>query len=194
MSLNDRTGAGLIHARAFAKIYATQSGRLYAYLRYRVGDAALAEDLVAEVFARAWARWDDPRAAERIVAWLFTTARNLAVDHYRQERRAPPALPLDAVPVARQPLTGSPEEGVLRDERAALLRQCLSELEAREREIVELRFVARLRNREIAPILGLSEGNVAKILHRALRKLRLRLHQGGEDHVREPVHPTEAPR
>ncbi len=64
---------------------------------------------------------------------------------------------------------------MLRAEREALVRRYVGELGERERAIVELRFVAGLRNREIAPIVGLSEGNVAKILHRTLRRLRARL-------------------
>ncbi len=190
------TGADLVHAQAFAKVYAAQCGRLYAYLRYQVGDAALAEDMTAEVFTRAWARRGDPRAPETMVAWLFATARNLVADHYRRQRKERLTLRLDAVPAPWHPLTGSPEDGVLRAERLALVRRCLDDLGVREREILELRFVARLRNREIAPILGLSEGNVAKILHRTLRALRARLDQeeGGDGRESVSAHLAQLPR
>ncbi len=57
----------------------------------------------------------------------------------------------------------------------AEVRRLLADLSDREREAIGLRFVAGLRNGEIALVLGTSEGNVAKILHRALRKLRERL-------------------
>ena len=59
--------------------------------------------------------------------------------------------------------------------RLAILARCLTDLSDRERDVIGLRFIARLHNREIAPLVSTSDGNVAKILHRALRKLRDRL-------------------
>lgn len=159
-------------AQAFAALYDAQFERLYRFLRYRVDDPALAEDLAAEVFSRAWATRGTLRTPDAAVGWLFTTARRLVADRYR---RGTDVLPLDAVPPGRLPGTAAPEEGVLRAEREALVRRYVGELGERERAIVELRFVAGLRNREIAPVVGLSEGNVAKILHRTLRRLRARL-------------------
>ncbi|HEY8477156.1 MAG TPA: sigma-70 family RNA polymerase sigma factor [Chloroflexota bacterium] len=159
-------------AEAFAALYRAQFDRVYAYLRYRVGNRALAEDLAAEVFVRAWAKLravDHPQGA---VAWLFVTARHLAVDHYRS---SPPALSLEALAPDVHPTSESPDEQVLAAERAALAMSCLRALGEREREVVVLRFVAGLRNREIARVVGTSEGNVAKIIHRALRKLRAHL-------------------
>ncbi len=163
---------GEARAEAFAALYRAQFDRVYAYLRYRVGNGALAEDLAAEVFARAWAKLtaiDSPQAA---VAWLFVTARRLAVDHYRGK---PATLALEELAADEHPMTGPPDEQVLTAERAALVVQCLRALGEREREVVGLRFVAGLRNREIAQVIGTSEGNVAKIIHRALRKVKDRL-------------------
>lgn len=160
--------------RAFAALYERQFDRIYAFLRYRLGDELLAEDLSAEVFARAWDKLRDLRNPDRATAWLFTTARNLVADHYRAR---PNWLPLSAVPMDRQLTTGSPEAALLADERSASILRCLSDLSEREQEIVGLRFAAGLRNRQIASALGLSEGNVAKIIHRALAKVRARLRE-----------------
>ena len=57
------------------------------------------------------------------------------------------------------------------------LRRELTTLKEREQEIIRLRFVAGLTNRAIGKTMGLSEGNIAVILYRALRKLRTRLEQ-----------------
>jgi RNA polymerase sigma factor (sigma-70 family) len=84
------------------------------------------------------------------------------------------------VPVARHPTATSPEEGVLLSERLATLERCLGDLGEREREVLGLRFVAGLRNGEIAAVIGTSEGNVAKIVHRTLRALRGRLTAEGD--------------
>jgi len=159
---------------AFAVLYERQFGRVYAYLRYRLGDELLAEDMSAEVFARAWGKLrnlDDP---DRATAWLFATARNLLADHYRGR---PGCLSLSALPAGRHPATDSPEAQLLTEESLSFVSHCLTGLSEREREIVGLRFVAGLRNREIALAFGLSEGNVAKIIHRALAKVRARLRE-----------------
>lgn len=162
----------------FAALYEAQFGRIYGFLRYRVGDAALAEDMAAEVFARSWAALGRLRAPESAVAWLFRTARNLVADHYRGRRAA---LPIEALPPEQHPLTEAPEGGVLAAERLADIIRCLEDLNDREREVVGLRCVAGLRHREIAAIVGTTEGNVAKITHRAMGKLRRRLGEKAGD-------------
>ena len=84
------------------------------------------------------------------------------------------------MPPAIQPAAAPPDHQFVADEEQARLLRCLGVLAEREREIIALRFLADLRHREIARAVGTSEGNVAKILHRALRKLRARLHDEGE--------------
>lgn len=174
-------------APAFAALYEAHHARLYAYLRYRTGDPTLAEDLAAEVFVRAWARRDVLRRPDAAIAWLFAVARNLAIDRLRRDRHIRTAVSLDALPDGRHPQGETPEEEVLRDERRALARYGLTTLGEREREIVELRFVAELRNRDIARVLGLREGTVASILHRSLRRLREQLCEKEDSNVGQAV-------
>ncbi len=172
----DTTATSDARAQAFAALYHLQFGRVYAFLRYRLDDTQLAEDLAAEVFARAWAGLRDPRQLDSSIAWLFTTARRLVADHYRNRR----AFLAEQAPSAR-PETPSSEAQLLADERLALVMHCLAALGEREREIVGLCFVAGLRNRQIAQVLNISEGNVAKIIHRALARVRERLQEEGYD-------------
>jgi RNA polymerase sigma-70 factor (ECF subfamily) len=68
--------------------------RVYNFFRYRVGDGPLAEDLTSITFEKAWRareRYREDRAA--FGTWLFTVARNVAVDHFRSDR---PTAPLEA--------------------------------------------------------------------------------------------------
>ncbi len=174
-------------SQAFATLYAAHHARLYAYLRYRTGDSALAEDLAAEVFVRAWTCGDELRRPDAAIAWLFTVARNLVIDQLRRDRHLQMTVPLDRLPDGRHPRGDAPEDDVLRDERRSLVRHGLTTLGEREREIVELRFVAELRNREIARVLGLREGTVASILHRSLRRLREQLREKEEPNVGKTI-------
>src|SRR5439155_23032193 len=68
---------------AFGALFEAQFDRIYAFARFRTADEAAAEDIAAEVFARAWSKLRDPADVDAATAWLFTTARRLVVDHYR---------------------------------------------------------------------------------------------------------------
>jgi RNA polymerase sigma factor (sigma-70 family) len=158
--------------RAFATLYESQFDRIFGYLRYRVDDPSVAEELAAETFSRAWAKLADPTPSDRAIAWLVATARNLVADHFRSRRAS---VPLQALTDQQHPRGGLIEPGVVAAEQLAEVRACLAALSEREQDVVGLRFVAGLRNREIAVVIGTTEGNVAKILHRSLRAVRARL-------------------
>ncbi len=150
-------------------VYAEQLPRVYNYFRYRVGDGPLAEDLTATTFEKAWtARARYRRDLAAFATWLFTIARHVAADHYRQRRDE---LPLDAL--CDQPDGGrSVDEAVQRRSDFARLSRMLGELTPRERELVALKYGASLNNREIARLTDLSESNVGTILHRVVLRLR----------------------
>lgn len=152
-----------------------QFDRVYGFVRFRISDEAAAEDITSEVFARAWSKLRDPDDRNAAAAWLFTTARRLVIDHHRRH----PSTSLGSVAEAHHPAGPTPENASLAHERLTVLRRCLDALSERERDVIGLRFIAGLRNREIAALVGTTEGNVAKILHRTLRKLRDRLAADG---------------
>lgn len=160
--------------QAFAQLYDRYFGRVYNYLRYRCEDAAQADDLVAQTFERAWARRDSYKPKRgSFPAWLFAIARNAMNDFLRAKRRRPEA-PLEAA--GQYPAqTASPEQVVLQNEMVAGLLEALSGLDERQRDLLALKFAARMNNRQIAQMTGLSESNVGVIVFRAIRKLRAEL-------------------
>ena len=149
-------------------LYADHLPRIYNYFRFRVGADADAEDLTATAFEKAWQsreRYRQDLAA--FSTWLFTIARNLAVDFLRSRR---PQVSLEAV--QELAANGTPEEHAELDsnlERLSALAVLLSE---REQELIALKYGAELDNRRIARLLRLSESNVGTILHRAVQTLR----------------------
>jgi RNA polymerase sigma-70 factor (ECF subfamily) len=141
--------------------------RVYNFFRYQVGDDALAEDLTATTFMKAWrerARYRHDLSA--FSTWLYSIARHVAIDHYRTHK---PIAPLDAADGASDI---DIERLVARRADAARLHVLLGRLPQREREIIALKYGAEMTNRAIATLTGLSESNVGTILHRTVQTLR----------------------
>jgi RNA polymerase sigma-70 factor (ECF subfamily) len=161
-------GAG---APDFAAFYDEFLPQVYRYVRYRVADIVTAEDLTATIFERALRAWDGRRRRDSDAAWIFRIARNTVTSHYRRKSRRA-EVPLDDVEIeGKAPAEGEPEERVLHVEQWERIRDGVRTLSTREQEIIALKFGSGMTNRAIAPIVGISEGNVAVILHRAMRKL-----------------------
>jgi RNA polymerase sigma-70 factor (ECF subfamily) len=148
-------------------VYRTEMPRIYNFLRYRLRDEWLAEDLTAVTFEKAWRYRHTYRPHESaFVTWLFTIARNSATDYLRRPQKQ------ESLPETAVSPTLAPEEAISRQQDLALLQQLLAELPNREQEILALKYGAELSNREIARQMGLTAVNVGIILYRTLHKLR----------------------
>jgi RNA polymerase sigma-70 factor (ECF subfamily) len=149
-------------------LYAEQLPRIYNFFRFRVGDGPVAEDLTSITFEKAWrARRRYRRDLAAFGTWLITIARNVAVDHYRQQRRH--ATLEEAADV---PAGATPEELAEHHSDVEHLGRLLAVLPERERELLSLKYGAGLTNRAVARLTGLSESNVGTILHRTIAGLR----------------------
>ncbi len=172
------------HQLIFDDLYGQYYDRVYAYLRFRVGSTEVTEDLVSQVFERALTHLVDLQSTAAAGAWLFRIARNCATDYFRRLR---PTASLDTLIDSNHPRGCSPEEVIVAREESARLLVLLNRLPERERELIGLKFVACLQNREIARVLNMPEGTVGSVLHRTLARLRGALHDEGEEvkHERE---------
>jgi RNA polymerase sigma-70 factor, ECF subfamily len=153
---------------AFVELYRSSRDDLYAYVAGMLRDRSAAEDITAQAFERAYRRrksFNPKRGTRR--AWLFGIARNAALDELRRRSRQAKltAEPVDDAAVPAEELADA-------SLRRATLRQAMTELTARERELVALKFFAGLANAEIAAVIGTSESNAGTRLHRVLDKLR----------------------
>ena len=152
-------------------VYAEQLPRVFNFFRYRCGNVADAEDLTSITFEKAWRGRDRYRRDKGAFStWLFTIARNAAVDHYRARA---PVVPLDEAALVAT-LAATPEDHTATRSDAARLAVLLRTLSDRDRDLIALKYGAELSNRDIAQATGLSESNVGTILHRAVQALRER--------------------
>lgn len=161
---------------AFAEIYQRHYDAVYTYLFYRCGDPPLAEDLAGEVFLRLVERISSyTYRGQPILAWLYTVARNLLADWYRQAGRNDP-LPLEERMVAGG---SSPSETAERRLEQACLVRAMQHLNESHRQVILLRFVEGLSHAETAQILGRTENATKVLQHRALKALRRALETEG---------------
>ena len=153
----------------FERFYRAELPRVYNFFRYRLGDGPLAEDLTSETFERAWQHREKyKRSLSALSTWIFTIARNIAIDHYRKRANEVP-LAID-FPSNEMELDDQAQQNL----EFARLHTLLAQLTEREQELVALKYGAGLTNRAIASLCGLSESNVAIILHRAIQTLRIK--------------------
>jgi len=157
----------------FAEKYRQYFPRVFAYVYGRVHNVHLTEDLVADVFERAFLKADSLRNDEAFSTWLFTIARNVIISHGRKRYRETVVDPEVLREIA--PSGASVEGDVLLREELTAVTRLLRDFPQREQDIISLKFDAELTNVQIAKIMGLSEPNVRVILFRTLRKLRERM-------------------
>ena len=158
-----------MNEKSFKRLYAEHAQSVYAYLAYRTGNRAVAEDLLSETFERvirSRARYDPRKGAEK--TWLYSIARNAMTDHLRREAAEQRALERATV---EQETTDRTDALDLVAERDAVGR-ALATLSDEERESVALRYGADLSMPQIARVLGEPLTTVDSRVHRALRKMR----------------------
>jgi len=157
--------------------------RVYAYVAYRIGDGADAEDVTSATFERAlrYRASFDPRRGDA-VSWLIGIARRCIADSMQHRE-----LPSDDLP--EQSAEGH-EELVLNQ---LDLRVAVAQLGDRDRELVALRFGADLSASQIAEILELKTNAVEVALHRALARLRRALETDDVKSAELILKPESAP-
>ncbi|MEV0902527.1 sigma-70 family RNA polymerase sigma factor [Actinoplanes sp. NPDC049802] len=150
----------------FAAFYESARDDCVRAVTASLGSRQAAEEVVAEAFARAWARW--PRVAEHPSprAWVVRTALNMHVSWWRRWRREVLTPDRYDQPCHDDPQAAMPDSAMM----AALLA-----LPPRQRQVVALRVFLDLDSRATADTLGIAPGTVTAHLARATRALRAHL-------------------
>ena len=160
---------------ALAELYDSTVARILALARAMLRNPADAEELVCDVYERAWLRaatFDPTRGT--VLAWLLTICRSQALDRLRKSR----ALLRKHEAVSREPEEASvsgPEDLLDRFQSGHAVHAALASLTPLRQQLLELAFFRGLGHREIAEELDMPLGTVKSHLRRALLELRDRL-------------------
>jgi RNA polymerase sigma-70 factor, ECF subfamily len=141
---------------------------LYRWLLRLVGEEALAEDLLSEVFLDVWRQAASFEARSSVSTWLLAIARYKALS----ARRRRPDAELDEAIVSTVADPGDDPELVLQKKnRAELLRQSLAKLSPEHGEVIDLVYYHDKSVREVAEIVGAPEATIKTRMFYARKKL-----------------------
>ncbi len=170
----------LDQARWFAEEVRPHIGDLHAYVRRSFPGVRDVDDVVQDSLVRIWIAWAG-RRIESARPFLFKIARRRAIDVLRHDRASPLLAIGDpaALPVAEE--GPSPLDALGDSEKVELVAEAIAHLPARCREIVVLRKLHGLSQREVAARLGLSERTVEVQVARGVRRCAHHLRRRGLD-------------
>ena len=152
---------------------------IFRFCVHYLKDVERAKELTQETFIRVYTASSRFDPARKFKPWVLCIARNLCLNEIKRKRTVPMES-LEAYAETRQrdskevlrTAGESPDEAAMSEERRQLLEKALETLKDEAREIVLLRFFQRKSAREIAEIVGSTEGAVRTKLHRILMSLR----------------------
>jgi RNA polymerase sigma-70 factor (ECF subfamily) len=155
---------------ALEELYLLHFDRIYSYLHMSVGNRHDAEDLTTQTFLKMLEsigrfRW---RSAP-FSAWLFRIAHNLAMDHFRANRRWQPE---EEVPEPEVPEESAAEEEALESIGRKSMLELIENLSHEQKQVLTLKFVFNFSNSDAATVLGKTEGAIKSLQHRALVSLQ----------------------
>ncbi|MBE7365980.1 RNA polymerase sigma factor [Ramlibacter pallidus] len=162
--------------QALRALYDQTSSRLYGLAVKVVGNREWAEDVLQEAFVHVWRSAGDYRATlSPPLAWMGMIVRSRALDFLRRRtsERADAHHELDEM-VSETVAGDSPDpvDTTQASQQATALYDCLSRLEARQREVVSLAYLRDLSHSELAEQLKLPLGTVKTWIRRGLDQLR----------------------
>jgi RNA polymerase sigma-70 factor (ECF subfamily) len=155
----------------FSRVYTTHKDKMYSYVFYRVGsDKDLAEDVVSDVFLKAYKAYDSYDDRFAMSTWLYSIARNTLIDHYRKDREM---VDIDGIDVTDQ--TDPLFKLIDADISVTELYEAIDSLPDAQRLYIRKQFIEGYSANEIAADEGVSHAAVRKSVSRGVAVLREKL-------------------
>lgn len=154
---------------AYGELYDRYFKQLYRYIFFRVQNQEEAEDLTETVFLRTLESIQRRRAPiDNFQGWLFRSAHNLVIDHYRTTRSQ---VSLEKI-ADLQDSGLLPESKVQQDIDSVTLASAIGTLSPELQQIIACRFISGMSHAETSKIMGLNQGYLRVLQFRALKQLR----------------------
>lgn len=147
----------------FKEIYNTYSPKVHRLCLGYTGNAMEADDLLQEVFIKAWQNLDKFRGDSKISTWIYRIAVNTCLYHLRSQKNKK-SVDIDKADIGKE------EESDDKEQQIQLLYKCISELSESDRLIITL-LLEEVPYAEIATVTEISEGNLRVKIHRIKQQL-----------------------
>jgi RNA polymerase sigma-70 factor (ECF subfamily) len=160
---------------AFEKVFTTYYEALHAYAFTILGDEAMSEELVQEVFFTVWAKRDQLDIQSSLRSYLYKSVFNKCLDHLKHRKHKKKHI---SYVLHQARASSSGEDGDTRSDLKDLeknLQKALNGLPEQCRTIFQLNRFEGLKYHEIALHLGLSVKTVEAQMGKALKRLRISL-------------------
>ena len=179
-SLSDKAKSDLVlveqarngSEKAFSILLNRYRDSIYFLLLKLVNNSSDAEDLTIEAFGKAFRNLDLFTPDFAFSTWLFKIATNNCIDFIRRKKLIPG--PIDQMQDDQEDMTVNiqsdlpdPEESLINDQKTAVLRSIVNQLEPRYRTLIDLRYFKEYSYEEIAAEMKLPIGTVKAQLYRA---------------------------
>jgi RNA polymerase sigma-70 factor, ECF subfamily len=156
------------HDRAMRILFARHSVGVFRFLVRIVGDRGIADDLVNEVFLEVWRKASQFEGRSQVVTWILGIARYKALSALRRR----PVCELDEkITEFIEDPADNPEVVTEKNNTSAVLRDCLNQLPAAHREIIDLVYYHGRSIEEIARIIGVPRNTVKTRMFYARKRL-----------------------
>ena len=157
----------------FSALYEAYADKIYRYIFYRVRHKEVAEDLTSETFFKAMDKISSFRSSKGgFNSWLYRIARNTLIDDVRKAR---PSVNIDDI--AEPPGSTDVVKEVSNRMEVDQLAQEMDKLTDIQKEIVKMRLWDEFSYKEMAEVLGKSEGSIKMIYHRSIKMIKQRIQQ-----------------
>jgi RNA polymerase sigma-70 factor, ECF subfamily len=166
-------GRGDRHAMAL--LYGRHHVRVYRFALRITGDASSAEDVVSEVFLQVWRQADRFESRAQVSTWLLAIARNKSLSEVR--RRS--ANYSDGETIEIEDTADDLEISAHNRSRSELIRRCLSQLSAVQREVIDLVYYHEKSVADVAKIVGVPANTVKTRMFHARRRIGMFLKAAG---------------
>jgi RNA polymerase sigma-70 factor (ECF subfamily) len=150
----------------FKDIYSKYSVKIHRICLGYTGDAMQADDLLQEVFIKAWQNYDTFRGDSQISTWIYRIAVNTCLQHIRNTKSKGTTNIDDAAHLERLPDT---DEGH-KEEQVRMLYSCIAKLSEPDRLIITM-LLEEVPYAEIAAATSISEGTLRVKIHRIKQQL-----------------------
>lgn len=158
----------LIGPKAFLKAYDSYASKIYRHVYLRVNSKETAEDIVSNVFLKAW-EYGRNNKIKNFRPFLYKIANNLTIDFYRQKGRVWHLEDMNDDIISRD---SNYDVEIDKNISLEAIKKSIDELNPEMRDVLIMRYIDGLSVKEISGIIRKSENSVYIATHRALKELK----------------------